>query len=220
SSGTTSVTASASDNVCVTKVEFYLDNVLQATDTASTSSWSSNTPTSANGAHALTSKAYDAAGNVGTSAAVNVTVNNVVDTTPPTTSITAPADGAIVSGTVSVTASATDDAGVTRVEFYLHNVLQATDTASPYSWSWNTTTSADGAHALTSKAYDAAGNVGTSTAVNVTVNNVADTTPPTAPTNLVASTPTTGNTKRKINLSWTASADNVGVTGYQIFRST
>ena len=95
------------------------------------------------------------------------------DTQNPTTSITAPANGATVSGTTSVTASASDNVGVTSVEFYLDNVLQSTDTTSPYSWSWNTTATSNGSHALTSKAYDAAGNAGTSTAVNVTVSNVA-----------------------------------------------
>jgi beta-lactamase superfamily II metal-dependent hydrolase len=136
------------------------------------------------------------------------------DTTPPATSITAPANGATVSGTTAVTASASDNVGVTKVEFYLDGALQATDTTSPYSWSWNTTTSADGAHALSSKAYDAAGNSATSTAVNVTVANT-DITPPTAPSNLTASA-----SKRKIALSWTASTDNVGVTGYQVWRAS
>lgn len=98
------------------------------------------------------------------------------DTQNPTASITAPAIGATVSGTTNVTASATDNVGVTSVEFYLDNVLQSTDTTSPYSWSWNTAASANGAHLLAAKAYDAAGNAGTSPAVNVTVNNVV--TPP------------------------------------------
>lgn len=142
------------------------------------------------------------------------------DTTPPTTSITSPANGATVSGTTTVTASASDNVGVTKVEFYLDNVLQATDTTSPYSWNWNTTASTNGSHALNSKAYDAAGNIGTSATVTVTVSNVADTTPPTAPTNLVAGPPAQGNPKRRVSLSWTASTDNVGVTGYQIWRST
>ena len=93
------------------------------------------------------------------------------DTTPPTTSITAPLSGATVSGTTTVTASASDNVGVTKVEFYLDGVLQSTDTTSPYSWSWNTTTAANGSHSLTSKAYDAALNVGTSAAVGVTVSN-------------------------------------------------
>ncbi len=93
------------------------------------------------------------------------------DITPPTTSITAPLAGATVSGTTSVTASASDNVGVTKVEFYLDGVLKSTDTTSPYSWSWDTTTATNGSHSLTSKAYDAALNVGTSAAVNVTVSN-------------------------------------------------
>jgi len=95
------------------------------------------------------------------------------DTQAPTVSITAPLNGATVSGTVSVTATASDNVGVTKVEFYLDGVLQSTDTTSPYSWSWDTTSATNASHTLTAKAYDAALNVGTSTAVSVTVNNVA-----------------------------------------------
>ena len=97
------------------------------------------------------------------------------DTTPPTVSITAPANGATVSGTVAVNATASDNVGVTKVEFYLDGALKSTDTTSPYSWSWDTTASANGAHSLTAKAYDAANNTGTSAAVNVTVSNSAAT---------------------------------------------
>lgn len=93
------------------------------------------------------------------------------DTQAPTTSITAPSGGSTVAGTTIVTASASDNVGVTSVEFYLDNVLQSTDSASPYSWSWNTAASSNGSHSLTSKAYDAATNVGTSLPVTVTVNN-------------------------------------------------
>jgi len=93
------------------------------------------------------------------------------DTTAPTTSITAPANGATVSGTTTVSASASDNVGVTKVEFYLDGALQSTDTTSPYSWSWATTGAANGSHSLVSKAYDAAGNVGTSATVTVTVSN-------------------------------------------------
>jgi beta-lactamase superfamily II metal-dependent hydrolase len=93
------------------------------------------------------------------------------DTTLPTTSITAPAAGATVSGTVAVNASASDNVGVTKVEFYLDGALKSTDTTSPYSWSWDTTTATNASHTLTSKAYDAALNVGTSTSVSVTVSN-------------------------------------------------
>jgi len=331
-SGTTNVTASASDNVGVTRVEFFLDGALQSTDTSSPYAWSWNTASSSNGSHALVSKAYDAANNFGTSATVTVTVNNAApggadvagwtitqanaagtyvipagtvipaegylviardatksafetfrgvtlganvvflnsagampvingdetftlknasavtvdgptpaqpisaakslqrvdpcgtswntladtaanpgigagggcgggvklnehsdasgtgnfiyeflelhndssaagDTTAPAVSITAPANGATVSATVSVTASASDNVGVSRVEFLLDGVLQSTDTTSPYAWSWNTNTSTNASHALVAKAYDAANNIGTSTTVNVTVSN-------------------------------------------------
>src|SRR6266542_3146977 len=95
------------------------------------------------------------------------------DTTAPTTSITAPANGATVSGTTTVSATASDNVGVTKVEFYLDGALKSTDTTSPYSWSWGTTGSANGTHSLTSKAYDAALNVGISATVNVTVSNGA-----------------------------------------------
>src|SRR6185503_13168323 len=95
------------------------------------------------------------------------------DTTAPTTSITAPANGATISGTVSVTASASDNVGVTKVEFYRDGTLASTSTTSPYSWSFNTTSVANGSHTLQSKAYDAAGNIGSSAVVTVTVSNTA-----------------------------------------------
>ncbi|MEX2647288.1 MAG: S8 family serine peptidase [Gaiellaceae bacterium] len=93
------------------------------------------------------------------------------DTTPPTTSITSPANGATVSGTITVSASASDNVGVTRVELFVDGSLAGTDTSSPYSFSWNTASVADGSHGLQTRAYDAAGNVGSSSVVNVTVSN-------------------------------------------------
>jgi hypothetical protein len=100
-------------------------------------------------------------------------VTNSSDTTPPTTSITSPANGATVSGTITISANASDNVGVTNVEFYRGTTLIGSDASSPYSVSWNTTLVANGSYSLTSKAYDAAGNSGTSAAVNVTVNNVS-----------------------------------------------
>lgn len=103
----------------------------------------------------------------------DVTFNGtVVDTTAPTTSLTAPAAGT-VSGTITVSANASDNVGVTKVEFYAGAALIGTDTTTPYSISWNTTTVANGNYTLTSKAYDAANNIGTSAGVVVTVSNVA-----------------------------------------------
>ena len=139
------------------------------------------------------------------------------DTQPPTVSITSPANGATVSGTVNVAASASDNVGVTKVEFLVDGAVMGEDTTAPYSYSWNTATYSNGLHSLTANAYDAASNFGVSSAVNVTVSNGAgDTQPPTAPTNLTA----TAVSSSQINLSWTASTDNVGVTGYEVYRSS
>ena len=93
------------------------------------------------------------------------------DTTPPTTAITSPVSGATVSGTATVSADASDNVGVTRVELVVDGSLVGTDTSAPYAIAWNTTTVSNGGHSLQTKAYDAAGNVGSSASVNVTVNN-------------------------------------------------
>lgn len=84
------------------------------------------------------------------------------DTTPPTVSITSPANGstAKINTKVTITASASDNSGVTKVGFYINSVLIATDTSSPYSYSWNTRKYAAGTYIITAKAYDAAGNMG------------------------------------------------------------
>lgn len=89
----------------------------------------------------------------------------------PTAAITAPAAGATVGGTVTVTASASDDTGVQRVEFLLDGALLASDATAPYSIGWNTTTTTDGPHVLTARAVDTDGNAGTSAGVGVTVSN-------------------------------------------------
>src|SRR5207253_1674688 len=111
----------------------------------------------------------------------NTATLTVVDTTTPTVAITAPANGATVSGTVTVSATASDNVGVVGVQFKLDGAnLGAEVTAAPYSVSWNTTSASNGAHILTAVARDAAGNTATSAAVSVTVSNSAsDTTPPT-----------------------------------------
>jgi subtilisin family serine protease len=95
------------------------------------------------------------------------------DMTPPTTSITSPANGATVSGTVTVSADASDAGGVDRVELYADGGLVGSDTTAPYQVAWNSASVANGSHALQARAYDAAGNAGSSAVVNVTVSNVS-----------------------------------------------
>jgi Big-like domain-containing protein/exo-rhamnogalacturonan lyase-like protein len=210
-SGSVTVSATASDNVGVVGVQFLLDGVnLGTEDTTSPYSATWNTTTASNGSHTLTARARDAAGN-SVSASVTVTVNNP-DTTPPTVSITAPANAATVLGTITVSANASDANGVAGVQFQLDGAnLGAEDTAAPFSVSWNTTTAGNGSHTLSAIARDAANNK-TTASVTVTVNNpVPDTTPPT----VSITSPATGATvSATISVSANAS-DNVGVAGVQ-----
>ncbi|MEK7201753.1 MAG: Ig-like domain-containing protein, partial [Patescibacteria group bacterium] len=139
------------------------------------------------------------------------------DTTPPAVSITAPTSGSTVSGSsVIVSANASDNIGVGGVQFKLDGLnLGTEDTTSPYSITWNTAATTNGSLTLTATARDAAGNQTTSTGVPVTVSNAtSDTQAPSTPTNLQASAVSSS----QINLSWTASTDNVGVTGYRVER--
>jgi len=135
------------------------------------------------------------------------------DTTGPAVSMTAPADGATVSGTaVTVSAAASDNAGVTGVQFKLDGAnLGAELTSSPYTMTWNASAAANGVHTLTAVARDAANNTATATAVTVTVNS--DRTPPTV--SLTA--PSSGATVfsgTAVAVAATA-ADEVGVVGVQ-----
>jgi thermitase len=94
-------------------------------------------------------------------------VGGTGDTTPPNIIITSPADGSAVLGVVSVSVSATDNVGVVKVELYVDGTLSGTSTNSPFTIKWNTRKAAKGAHTLGTKAYDAAGNVGTSPTTTV-----------------------------------------------------
>ena len=94
------------------------------------------------------------------------------DTAPPTVSATAPAAGATLSATTTVTAGASDNVGVAGVQFLLDGAnLGAEDTTAPYSIPWDTTATANGSHSLSARARDAAGNSATSSVVTVTVAN-------------------------------------------------
>ncbi|MFO8036565.1 MAG: S8 family serine peptidase [Anaerolineales bacterium] len=98
---------------------------------------------------------------------------------PPSVSITNPADGATVSGTVSVTADATDDNGVSQVEFFVDgsSIGIDSDGSDGYSASWDTTAYVDGGHTVEAVATDSAGQTA-SDSISVTVDNSGGTTYP------------------------------------------
>jgi concanavalin A-like lectin/glucanase superfamily protein/galactose oxidase-like protein/Big-like domain-containing protein len=168
--GTVNVTANATDNRGVTSVQFKVDGAnLGSADTSApyTASW--NTAPVSNGAHQITAVASDAAGNSATSAVIHVTVDNG---SPPTVAVTAPAAGATVTGTINLTANATDDRGVSGVQFKVDGAnAGAEDTSAPYSVSWDSRTVLNGARKITAVARDTDGNLVTSAEVNVNVSN-------------------------------------------------
>ncbi len=110
--------------------------------------------------------------------------------------------------------AATDNVGVTGYDVYRNSTLIGSVTG--------TSTQVTGLTAATSysfsvKAKDAAGNVSAaSSTINATTLSAADVTAPSAPASLTAS----ATTQTTVNLSWTASTDNVGVTGYDVYRNS
>ena len=124
------------------------------------------------GAHTVTALVADGSHQEQPGSGDSVSFTSVVpDSTPPTVSITAPAAGATVQNTVTVTAEAADDNGVAGVQFLLDgSPLGAEDTTPPYSVPWNTTTATSSAHTLRARARDAV-NTTTSAPVEVTVAN-------------------------------------------------
>ncbi|MEP7311710.1 MAG: TIGR03118 family protein [Pseudomonadota bacterium] len=98
------------------------------------------------------------------------------DSIAPVVTQTAPVAGP-VSGQVTLTATATDNVAVTKVDFLLRVGTTTTTigsvTTAPYTLAWNSTTTANGAATLSAQAFDAAGNSTTSATLAVTINNVA-----------------------------------------------
>lgn len=132
------------------------------------------------------------------------------DTAKPTVGITEPNDGATVSGSAVIKASASDNTSISKVEFYVQDKLVATDNASPYEYAWNVAGLANGTYTVTAKAYDAAGNSSSDAAAFIVKNG--DTTPPSAPASLSAKS----DSYNKVTLDWSAVAD---AAKYRVLRN-
>jgi hypothetical protein len=163
-SGLRTVSIAASDNVGVSRVELYVDGALYGSDTTAAYSVNWDTTKVANGTHSLVAKAYDAAGSQGVSASVTVNVSNT-DTTPPVTQITSVWTS---NRDLKASVAASDNVGVVTVQFYVDAVLYGTSSSTPTTFSVRLKALSAGTHTLRSKAYDAAGNVGTSSGVTFT----------------------------------------------------
>lgn len=146
---------------------------------------------------------YFGYGRVNAYKAVLAAQSSSVDTTPPSIAITSPTGGSTVSGTISVQGTATDNVGVTSIQFSIDNTVVASAASSPFSFSWNTVNYTNGTHTLLVSASDAAGNVGKAS-ISVTVSNqtITSTTPPV----VSILSPVSGATLSGVNVSISASA--------------
>jgi thermitase len=136
------------------------------------------------------------------------------DTTPPVVSITSPTASSTVSGSVSIGVNATDNVGVSSVELHVNGNVVAIDNSSPWGFSWDSKSVANGMVNLSLVAFDAAGNQASSSTVSVNVANatvtppVADTTPPV----VKIINPVAGSVSGNVNVNVNAS-DNSGAPG-------
>ncbi|SEK22899.1 Serine protease, subtilisin family [Roseateles sp. YR242] len=134
------------------------------------------------------------------------------DSQAPVAAITAPLPGATVNGLVAVDVNASDNIGVVRVDLKVNGTLVASDTSSPYGFSWDSTSQGNGVAQLSVTAVDAAGNAAASTSVQVSVVNAVavDSQAP----QLSITSPVTGSkvSANVINVT-TSASDNAGASG-------
>lgn len=157
------LTATATDNVGVTKVEFYEGSTKLGTDATASDGFKQSVSFTAsnNGTHTYTATAYDAAGNK-KSSSTNVVVD--IDGTKPQVSLTVSPSTLTATGNVTFSASASDDKGVTKVELYDNDVKIGESASAAYTLTKTYAFNDNGKHTITTKAYDAQNNVGTNTA--------------------------------------------------------
>jgi hypothetical protein len=165
-SGTVTISASASDSGGIEKVRFWAGSTYLGFDTTApySKAWTTNAP---NGPRILKIEAIDNAGNA-TVRSHKVIVRNP-DAMQPTVSITSPANGATVSGLVTVQVAASDNLGVEKVRFWVDSTYLGYDASAPYARAIDTTALADGAHTIRVQAVDWLGNTRDAT---ITVNVV------------------------------------------------
>jgi len=150
--GNVTVSSSILAESDVMRAELLVDGLKIAEDDSSPYSFTWNTRQYPNGAHTVSIRALDGCDNTGTSNPVNVNVANTQGA--PTVSIVQPAQGAMLSGSVLVAASASDPQGIKQVEFFVDDVLKSTDISAPYRWTWNTAGYSSGVHVLKARALD------------------------------------------------------------------
>ena len=160
------VQISASDNTGVSAVDLSVDGISVGSTSVTPYAFQWDSRLAANGSHSFSARATDSRGNV-SAATITVNVQNVIDATPPSITISSPTNGSKVSMSLPVYVNASDNTNVVRVELYADAVLVATSNSAPFTTKWNTKKVVAGAHNLQCRAYDAAGNAGSSQVVTV-----------------------------------------------------
>jgi chitodextrinase len=202
--------SASNDNVGVTGYTVYRNGVAIATTNGTTLTYA-NTGLGHGFTYSYTVDAFDAAGNHSAQSAPvpATTPDDIPPTTPGSLAATATSPTAV---TVTWSAS-TDNVGVTGYDVYRDGLAVAT--LGPSALSYLDTVASGSTHAYTVDAFDAAGNHSATPPPVTVTTSTADTTPPSVPTGLTATA--VGSTQ--VGLAWNASTDNVGVTGYTIYRN-
>lgn len=157
-SGVVPVDVNYSDNVGVTRADFYVNGQLVASDSLAPFAFAWDTAGKADGSYTLSVQAYDAAGNRGTSPSVAVTVGN--DSIAPTIGSFSLTDGMTISPSKqAVSVSATDNQGIAKISLVIDGKEVALAYGGTLSYNWNTRKLAKGAHTVTVRVTDNSGNV-------------------------------------------------------------
>jgi cytochrome c peroxidase len=173
--GLVTTTVNASDNIGIVGVIFQLGETVVGEDANEPFELTFDTAQFTDGNHLLTVTAADSIGNVA-SDSISLTIDNAsvappLDTSAPTAAVTAPTDGATVSGTQTISVDTADNIGVVKVIFRVGNLELGQVTAAPYFMDWDTGAFVNGSQTVTVTALDAENN-SASHSVDVVVNNV------------------------------------------------
>jgi hypothetical protein len=158
-------------NPSATPVQYLIDGQpLGSPVTAAPYNLAWDTTTATNGNHWLAAQTTNSAGLTGTSSVVSVTVSNRSGA-PPVVQLTSPIAGSTVSASVILSATVASSQSISSVVFYVDGVPVGTILNTPYITFWDTQTATVGQHVITVTATDITGNTGTSSPVNVNVDN-------------------------------------------------
>jgi chitodextrinase len=162
--------------------------------------------------YTLAVDAYDSAGNRSQSAAVQASTSPCADTSPPTIPGLPTQTGSTATSISLLWSASLDNVGVAGYDLFVNGTKVGTTTATTYTFA---NLSCGTSYTLAVDAYDTSGNRSQSAAVQASTSPCADTSPPTIP----GSPTQTGSTTTSVSILWSASLDNVGVAGYDLFRN-